>query len=339
MRNWSRVSRSGPPNCRSPRKPPRRQPCQERVSVQHEPRDPDTAQRRDRMGRLLLDTQLEQEQRLFATIMCSSGEALLEVINASSIFPGSSRKLSLETLDFDLRASWKRPPTDGREGHEKGLELVCEYCLERPACCARPWPPASDPSQPGGNAVKLPPRRGASRWNWLARTTPPRRSISRSRHGIGVRPDNTRHFSPFVQETGPPPEYGGTGLGLSISKHVACWAARSRGKPARKAPRSGSPRSSRAVRTKRRPAPPWTGRAGEGAGRRRHASSRRWPALLEACAASRGSFDLPPVDSAGAASRAAIHPGACWTRSFLAGGQPLEGWFARTPGARPRSCG
>jgi len=165
--------------------------------------------------------------------------------------------------------------------------------------------------------------------------------------GIGVRPDNTRPFSAVCPggrvHTR---EYGGTGLGLSISKQlVGLLGGRSAWKASPgKAPRSGSPRSSRSSAGQaRRPPLPWTGPAGEvlvadvtqapGGGQRAPRGLRCVP--VEAS-------DLPSaLILLEAPLRAAIHSGLpCWTRSFPAGGQPLEGGSPRTPGgARPRSCG
>jgi len=80
------------------------------------------------MGRLLLDTQLEQEQRLFATIMCSSGEALLEVINGVlGFFQDRGREAVARDPGFRPASGPGRDRRhDGREGPRKGLELVCE---------------------------------------------------------------------------------------------------------------------------------------------------------------------------------------------------------------------
>ena len=55
------------------------------------------------MGSLLLETTLTQEQRQFAEIIRTSGEALLSIINDILDFSKiEARKLSLETIDFNL---------------------------------------------------------------------------------------------------------------------------------------------------------------------------------------------------------------------------------------------
>ena len=58
------------------------------------------------MTGLLLDTELTPEQRQYAEIVRSSGEACSRSSTTSSTFPRSRRgKLDLEMLDFDLRTS------------------------------------------------------------------------------------------------------------------------------------------------------------------------------------------------------------------------------------------
>jgi signal transduction histidine kinase/HPt (histidine-containing phosphotransfer) domain-containing protein len=179
------------------------------------------------MGSLLLDTQLDQEQRLFATIMCSSGEALLEIINGVLDFSRiETGKLSLETSDFDLRAILEETADMmAVKAHEKGLELVCQM---------PPGTPAGLRGDSGrlrqilvnlvGNAVKFTPAGEVAVSAELAsqdeRAATLRFEIADT--GIGVRPDNTAAiFNPFVQEDGSiTRKYGGTGLGLSISKQL-----------------------------------------------------------------------------------------------------------------------
>ncbi|MHB0874787.1 MAG: PAS domain S-box protein [Anaerolineae bacterium] len=79
------------------------------------------------MTGLLLDTDLSPEQRQYAEIVRSSGEALLSLINDILDFSKiEASKLELETLDFDLRTALE----DTAEllavrAQEKGLVLAC----------------------------------------------------------------------------------------------------------------------------------------------------------------------------------------------------------------------
>ena len=100
---------------------------QERVPRQHEPRDPHPHERGDGMTELLLDTDLTTDQRRYAEIIRSSGEALLAIINDMLDFSKiEAGKLELEEIDFDLRSTvedtWR---CSSVRAHEKGLELTC----------------------------------------------------------------------------------------------------------------------------------------------------------------------------------------------------------------------
>jgi PAS domain S-box-containing protein len=77
---------------------------------------------------LLLDTELTPEQRQYAEIVRTSGEALLTVINDILDFSKiEARKLSLETTDFDLRTVVENvAEVLSMKAAEKGLELICE---------------------------------------------------------------------------------------------------------------------------------------------------------------------------------------------------------------------
>ena len=79
------------------------------------------------MTGLLLDTDLNAEQREYAQIARISGETLLSLINDILDFSKiEARKLELEILDFDLRSTLKDTTNFLAIGaHEKGLELVC----------------------------------------------------------------------------------------------------------------------------------------------------------------------------------------------------------------------
>ena len=302
------------------------------------------------MGRLLLDTQLEQEQRLFATIMCSSGEALLEVINGVLDFSRiEAGKLSLETLDFDLRAVLEETADMmAVKAHEKGLELVCEIL---------PGTPGLLRGDPGrlrqillnlvGNAVKFTSAGEVALSVELASQDERAATLhfAIADTGIGVRPDNTAAiFSPFVQEDGSTTrEYGGTGLGLSISKQLVGLLGGQIGVESQ--PGKGSTFWFTAVFEKQcgtsapaAAALDWPGPVkvlvADG-----HASSRRVAsALLEACGCLPvEASDLP---SALILLEAAVASGDPFRVALLDAelsggeGQPLEGWFAEDPRRR-----
>ncbi|TFH49805.1 MAG: PAS domain-containing sensor histidine kinase [Methanothrix sp.] len=177
---------------------------------------------------LLLDMNLNAEQREYAKIASISGEILLSLINDILDFSKiEAHKLELETLDFDLRSTLDDMADLLAIGvHEKGLELV--YMV--------------DPSVPSllrgdrGRLLQILVNLGsydvkftdhgeivirASLENKDERNATIRFSVSDT--GIGI-PANRQDilFSPFTQADGSTTrKYGGTGLGLAISKQLA----------------------------------------------------------------------------------------------------------------------
>ena len=176
---------------------------------------------------MLLDTNLDAEQREYAQIAQSSGETLRSLINDILDFSKvEARKLELETLDFDLHATLK-DTTDMLtiDAHEKDLELVCLVDPEVPSRLR------GDPGRLrqvlvnlGGNAVKF-----TAQGKIVIRVSLERddeRNVtlrfSVSDTGIGI-PANRQGilFSLFTQVDGSTTrKYGGTGLGLAISKQL-----------------------------------------------------------------------------------------------------------------------
>ena len=86
------------------------------------------------MTGLLLDTELDDEQRRYAEIVCSSGNSLLCLINDILDFSKiEAKKLDLEMLDFDLSSLLDDfAGTLTLRAHEKGLELLCAADLNVP---------------------------------------------------------------------------------------------------------------------------------------------------------------------------------------------------------------
>jgi PAS domain S-box-containing protein len=180
------------------------------------------------MTGLLLDTELNDEQRCFTEIVRSSGESLLGLINDILDFSKiEAHKLDLETLDFDLSTLLDDfAVTLAVRAHEKGLELFC---------AADPAVPTLLRGDPGrlrqiltnlsGNAVKFT-QQGeiavrASLVSETAAEAVVRFSIRDT--GIGI-PAKKRDllFQKFSQvDASTTRQYGGTGLGLAISKQLA----------------------------------------------------------------------------------------------------------------------
>jgi len=181
---------------------------------------------------LLLDTELTPEQRQYAGIVRTSGEALLKVINDILDFSKiEARKLTLQTTDFDLRTVLEDAfAVLALKASEKGLDLTFQFESGTPVLLQ------GDPGRVRqvlvnllGNAVKFTARgkvavrvqldnaRGKEEEEC---TTTLRFTISDT--GIGFPQDRASAlFEPFVQADGSSTRrFGGTGLGLTISRQL-----------------------------------------------------------------------------------------------------------------------
>jgi PAS domain S-box-containing protein len=176
---------------------------------------------------LLLDTDLTPEQRQFAEIVRTSGEALLTVINDILDFSKiEARKMTLETTDLDLQIVLEDAVNVlAIKASEKGLELICEL---------EPGTPLLLRGDAGrvrqvlvnllGNAVKFTSegeiavtvrREAESEGKATLRFTVRDTGIGFAQHRAAAL------FRPFVQADGSSTRrYGGTGLGLTISKQL-----------------------------------------------------------------------------------------------------------------------
>jgi len=180
------------------------------------------------MTGLLLDTELNDEQRRYTEIVRSSGEALLTLINDILDFSKiEAGKLGLETLEFDLISMLDDfAASMAVRAHEKDLELVV---------AAAPDVPAMLLGDPGrlrqvlnnlvGNALKFT-HRGevAVRVSCLGQPGGVAELLFSVRDtGIGIPPEKIGLlFSKFTQvDASTTRQYGGTGLGLAISKQLA----------------------------------------------------------------------------------------------------------------------
>jgi PAS domain S-box-containing protein len=180
------------------------------------------------MTGLLMDTDLDEEQRHYAEIVRSSGESLLglisDILDFSKIEAG---KLELEVLDFDLQTLLDDfAVTLALKAHEKGLELVCGVDPEVPVFLR------GDPGRLRqiltnltGNAVKF-----TSSGEVVIRVSVVSKTdetvmlrFSVRDTGMGISEDKMGIlFEKFTQvDASTTRQFGGTGLGLAISRQLA----------------------------------------------------------------------------------------------------------------------
>ena len=180
------------------------------------------------MTGLLLDTELNAEQRRYAETVRASGESLLGLINDILDFSKiEAGKLNLEILDFDLQSLLDDfAATLALQAHQKGLELVCGMSPDIPPLLR------GDPGRLrqilanlAGNAVKFTHSGEVSIRVTLESDTPEdvllRFSVADT--GIGIPLEKLKVlFQKFSQvDASTTRKYGGTGLGLAISKQLA----------------------------------------------------------------------------------------------------------------------
>ena len=209
------------------------------------------------MTGLLLDTELNDEQRRYAEIVRASGESLLSLINNILDFSKiEAKKFDLETLDFDLSSLLDDfAAMLAVRAHEKGLELLCAADLNVPTLLR------GDPGRLrqiltnlAGNAIKFTQtgevairvslkegvrnhgaevngkdvesrRYGTANISFASEkeneTVLLRFSVRDT--GIGIPADKMyRLFEEFSQvDASTTRKYGGTGLGLAISRQLA----------------------------------------------------------------------------------------------------------------------
>ncbi|HOZ48524.1 MAG TPA: response regulator [Candidatus Hydrogenedentes bacterium] len=181
------------------------------------------------MAQLLLDTDLNPEQREYAEAVCASAEALLGIVNdVLDISKIEAGKIDIEEIDFDLRVLLDDvTEVESFRAQEKGLELAClvDYTV-----------PSRLRGDPGhlrqvlmnlvSNAVKF-----TTRGEILIHVAVEREDEAEARvrlrfsvkdTGIGIAPEKYdllfRSFSQVDVST--TRQYGGTGLGLAISKQL-----------------------------------------------------------------------------------------------------------------------
>ncbi len=179
------------------------------------------------MTDLVLETELNVEQRDFLETVKLSADSLLTVINLildySKIEAG---KVELEAIPFNLRdCAEEALKTSALQADEKSLELICDIAPDVPEMLQ------GDPGKLRqillnlvSNAIKFTHQgevvlsvelESEEHGDKLVRFT-----VTDS--GIGIPADKqTSVFSPFTQaDSSTTRRYGGTGLGLSISAHL-----------------------------------------------------------------------------------------------------------------------
>ncbi len=176
---------------------------------------------------LLLDTELDDDQRHYAETVQASSESLLELLNDildySKIEAGS---VELETVDFDLRGlldDFASMPA--LRAHERGLEFICAAAPDVPSYLS------GDPGRLrqvllnlAGNALKFTHEGEISVRATLVEQSDAHAVVrfSVKDTGIGIAPGHQgRLFEKFTQaDASTTRRYGGTGLGLAISKRL-----------------------------------------------------------------------------------------------------------------------
>ena len=180
------------------------------------------------MTDLTLETELSSEQRGFLSMVKSSAESLLTVINDVLDFSKiEAGKLDLECVAFNLRDCVEDAVRLlALRAHEKGLELLCEIRPEVPVEIE------GDPTRLrqiiinlAGNAIKFTERGEVALDVSLDSRDDHHAVLKFSIHdtGIGIPADKqARIFEAFSQVDGSMTRrFGGTGLGLTISSRLA----------------------------------------------------------------------------------------------------------------------
>jgi CheY-like chemotaxis protein len=177
---------------------------------------------------LVLDTRLTSEQREYLSLVRTSGQALLALIDDSlDLSRIEAGRLSLNPITFDLRDTvCDTMRSLAFQAHGKGLNLVCSLDPRLPSAVV------GDAGRLGqilynliGNAIKFTAvgevvvRMEAG--ETAGDTVTPRTSVSDT--GIGIPADKLETIFDLFEQVDPSPTrpHGGAGLGLAISSRLA----------------------------------------------------------------------------------------------------------------------
>ena len=180
------------------------------------------------MTELLLDTDLDEDQRMFASTVSKSALSLLTLINDILDFSKiEAGKLSLDPIEFDLRVAIDDiAALLAHRAHVKGIELIVDFDLDLPSRYIGDLGRLRQVLlNLAGNAVKFTEKGhvaitvgGATDAN--NETANLLISIADTGIGIGEK-EQTKVFNVFEQVDGASiREYEGTGLGLSIARSL-----------------------------------------------------------------------------------------------------------------------
>ncbi len=179
------------------------------------------------MTDLVLDSELNEEQREYLATVKTSADSLLTVINDILDFSKiEAGKIDIESLDFSLHDTLETTlKTLALRAHEKGLELVCEIAPEVPEAVR------GDASRLRqvivnllGNAIKFT-QEGEVALKVQLESKEKDDCLLHfmvSDTGIGIPNEKLKLiFDPFSQaDSSTTRHYGGTGLGLTISTRL-----------------------------------------------------------------------------------------------------------------------
>jgi PAS domain S-box-containing protein len=179
------------------------------------------------MTDLMLDTQIDAEQREYLETVKLSADSLLTVINDILDFSKiEAGKIDLESVDFDLRDCLESTLRIlALRADQKGLELLCEVDPDVPELVRGDSTRLRQViTNLAGNSIKFTDHgeialrirvESKSAADYLLHFTV-------SDTGIGISPDKQKLiFAPFSQaDSSTTRKYGGTGLGLTISTRL-----------------------------------------------------------------------------------------------------------------------